>query len=721
MAEKKLHLDASACVGTDGSAISSFVDTSGYVRNFTQSGGSRPALYLRALAGRPGVLFDGSDDSMTGQGVLSQYFGASAFSVLCVFKPLAVDTNSATIYSNDAIWTVSNGYAGMYLRSAPDLYAYVSDSGGDKSTSKSISKSDVVVASMYLSGGTLYLSVNGGSYGSVSSGPPNVMTGVPQIGVSHSGGYYFRGYLGELVIYDAVPSDLATLYSDLRNKYAITRPANLGDARERLSLEARRWRAERAEVSVTAPAAAALGLAPGTAVSMAHSLIPSPHGVATAKDWARFEGTLTRVEPSPETDTMRLILRDRRRYLCSVWYVPAGLLSAPSLGIGVARLGTGQAWAHTRSTPAWVEEYDGHVVEVPVGFEGFDRGGQLSEGTGTPLLLNSAFAEGATSWTCVNAAVDTAVRFAEPAVSPQTMKLTYSGGVATITQAVASVTARYLYLACDHMEDGLGAATDWRLQRSTDSKYYDASDGTWKVADTVNFFTTRTGSFTRDYSGLIDKGSTTSETLTLRLRNGTSGSSWIGWVDFTAGRWPGSRILTRAAADARAATSQTIANNSSLTRSWPNAHGTIIAVVDPWWTSSEIDTATMVVAYAYHDASNYWLLQYAGASGAWQFVCRAAGSSVTATKTASVTRGTRVTVAGRWTGTSGELGLAPYTIDVFVDGVQGTSATAAALPTETSPSSVYVGTDTTNHLNGRLCAWTITPTVLTATEIAGGA
>jgi hypothetical protein len=94
---------------------------------------------------------------------------------------------------------------------------------------------------------------------------------------------------------------------------------------------------------------------------------------------------------------------------------------------------------------------------------------------------------------------------------------------------------------------------------------------------------------------------------------------------------------------------------------------------------------------------------------------------VTATKTASVTRGTPVTVAGRWTGTSAELGLASYTIDVFVDGVQGTSAASAALPTQAASSTVYKGTDGTNHLNGRLLALTITPTVLTATEIAGGA
>lgn len=718
MAEKKLHLDAGAAVGTDGSAVSNFPDVSGYLRGFGQTGANRPTLYLRALAGRPGVLFDGVNDYMTGPGVLSQYFGASAFAVLCVFKALTVDTNSATIYSNDAVWTVSNGYAGMYLRSAPDLYAYVYD-GADKSTSKSISKADVVVASMYLSGGTLYLSVNGSSYGSVASGATSVVTGVPQIGVSHSGTNYFRGYLGELIIYDGVPSDLSTLYSDLRNKYAITRPANLSDSRERLSLELRRWRTERGEVSVSVPAAAALGLAPGTAISMAHSLIPSPHGVATAKDWARFEGTLVRVEPQPETDSMRLILRDRRRYVCSLWYVPGGMLSAPSLGTGVARLGTGQAFAHTRSSPAWVEEYDGHIVEVPVDFEGFDRGGQCLEGAGTPLLLNSAFADGSTSWTLSNAALDTSVRFAEPAVSPNTMAISAPGVSGYIQQTTAATTQRYLYLAVDHLDQGASSDIAWALQRGSDSKWY--VGGSWQVGYDVNFFAQNTA-WTRDYSGLIDKGSTSSETLLVEISSRVNGgTSWVGWVDLVTGRWPGSRILTRTAADTRAATSQTVANNNTLTRSWPNSHGTIIAVVDPWWTSSEISTATMVVAYAYHDASNYWLLQYDGTTGAWQFTCRAAGSSVTATKTASVTRGTAVTVAGRWTGTSAELGLASYTIDVFVDGVQGTAAASAALPTQAASSTLYLGTDGTNHLNGRLLALTITPTVLTATEIAGGA
>jgi hypothetical protein len=95
------------------------------------------------------------------------------------------------------------------------------------------------------------------------------------------------------------------------------------------------------------------------------------------------------------------------------------------------------------------------------------------------------------------------------------------------------------------------------------------------------------------------------------------------------------------------------------------------------------------------------------------------GSTVTATKTATVTRGTKYAIACRWTGVEGELDLAAYTVSVFVDGVKGTDATSAA-PTFTSPETFFRGSDGSlaRQANGVMGEIRVFPQALTDEEMA---
>jgi hypothetical protein len=143
--------------------------------------------------------------------------------------------------------------------------------------------------------------------------------------------------------------------------------------------------------------------------------------------------------------------------------------------------------------------------------------------------------------------------------------------------------------------------------------------------------------------------------------------------------------------------------------------------VTPDWSSADLASTEDQYIYwmetnggADHDA-----LYYDASAGAWVFERKVGASTYTASKTASVTRGTTYAIASRWTGVEAELGLTAYTVSVFVDGVKGTDATSAA-PTFTSPEVLYRGSDSSfaKHINAAVREVRILPYAPTDEEIA---
>ena len=85
-AELKLHLDPGAIAGlSEGEVIATWPDVSGYGRNVAPQGGT--AYYSpTGMGGLPGVVISGTEWFL-GQGVLSQYIGASAWAM--VARPIS--------------------------------------------------------------------------------------------------------------------------------------------------------------------------------------------------------------------------------------------------------------------------------------------------------------------------------------------------------------------------------------------------------------------------------------------------------------------------------------------------------------------------------------------------------------------------------------------------------------------------------------------------------
>jgi hypothetical protein len=151
-----------------------------------------------------------------------------------------------------------------------------------------------------------------------------------------------------------------------------------------------------------------------------------------------------------------------------------------------------------------------------------------------------------------------------------------------------------------------------------------------------------------------------------------------------------SRIVTDGAAGTRAKSRLLIGNGTGV-RCVNAAQGTLLAEVVADWATADIGNTNRGIFYAYHDASNYLLVQYNGTSDRFEFLLRRSGTTVTAYKSQTVVKGTAYKIAARWTGVEAELGLSAYTASLFVDGTKGTDATAGGVMTEAGTANLEVG------------------------------
>lgn len=720
MSELKLRLQAGATPGADGSALDYIADTSGYLRGFQQTtAGERPTKYSRALAGKPGAGFDGGD-WLQGPGQLgASYIGAgTSWSMLAVLRPRAAATAHGD-YRDAAVVVDAGGYWGLFVQSTPSLTFYVFDGSGHAATVAFDAFGDLLVVSAKMTGGKVYLSVNGSAYADATTGAPSVLTGAPQIGRNHDSTQYFVGELGELWLNEGLPTDHEDQYQALQRQYSIERPPVYEDIRDRLSRELLAWRSEYGDAEVRVPLHLSLGVAPGSRFSVWHPYLPAPEDAASGPaDHELWTGTVLRVGSQAGGSHRTLTLRGLRRYLRSFWYVPAGLTGDPYLGVGIPRLFGGQTWTFERDSPAWVEGQDGTLLELPSNAEAWDRRGQILDGPAENVLTNSSAALGLTDWTTANVTLDSTVRLFDRSVTPQSWKLGYSGGAATLSRVVAKGANRYWCLSF-YYQNLAAAGVDWSVVRSSDGKAWDDATAAWVAAPHVNFVAD-SEDWVRALPKRIDTGSTSAENLTITIRNAAASDAWIGHVQFQASSWHGAVIHTRAVAVTRAADLITLSNDSGA-RVLNNAHGTVLFGFVPWWTSNKVVSgSTFTVFEVVYSGGNSWRCDYDGTTGALRLVSIAGGVTTTATVVTGVTEGVEVLGAVRWTGASGELGLSPYTLDVFADGVKGTAAVSAALPTEAASSDLTIGSGNSAYLWGRLTRIAFLPVCLTDDEIVGG-
>lgn len=199
--------------------ISAFEDSSANNLDLTAISGSEPLYITNNLNGKPIARFDGVDDRLfLSGGALSSYLSASAGTVYAVFKAVAITTNNTiNTYLNDCVWSDVSGYAGLFLRTTPQVAAYNWDVNDDD-VSESISTGTWYIVKWRHAGGNLFISVNGGSETSIASGNTGDLTSTFQIGFSN--GIYSEIDLAEIIAYNtSITTDTSRDY--LNGKYAV--------------------------------------------------------------------------------------------------------------------------------------------------------------------------------------------------------------------------------------------------------------------------------------------------------------------------------------------------------------------------------------------------------------------------------------------------------------------------------------------------------------------
>lgn len=468
-----------------------------------------------------------------------------------------------------------------------------------------------------------------------------------------------------------------------------------------------------------------------------YSEIAGPH--ATAEGWTTDPGGrhylwVESAEWDHETQTVTLTCRDQRGRMC--WLYDSGTASAagPQRN-GVMRISPGAVWTMTRASSAELLDATGQLVSVPANVEAHADQGYISQDSRTNYLKNSAWALGVdVNWTSSGEGSNGSDILADTSIGLWTQDLSarcleIKGGspahAADLEHVADAVTGRTGHHAISIFHIDTGGPMSWALQRSVDSKWYRSSDSTWQASKTWNALTQR-ADWTRDVVHRVDVGGTsTSLTLRIGIPSATAVAgqlSRVAQAQIEAGRWAASPILTTDASVTRAGDSLTVSNNSG-SRTLCVDRFTVSFEVTPFWSAADLTSSDfMTVFVGSHDSNNAVSLGYRGDTGAWSATLRVAGVNYTAAATHSPVAGVRYLLTVRLVGSAGELDKTPYTLELLVDGVPGTTtATASGPMTEASPAEFRIGHYASNlRFHGHIRQVLSSPEVLSDTEIERG-
>jgi hypothetical protein len=479
----------------------------------------------------------------------------------------------------------------------------------------------------------------------------------------------------------------------------------------------------------------------GDDFSVVHPAGPHPQGLG----W-RFQPTSERQlfrlrETTLDLNAMIVtpLADDRRDFLCSFWETFEAIRT--SLGEdGNIQLHAGGTIAMNRAGDMYDADPGSYLVSrygagikalVDHGSAASPARGMVIEDVRTNYFRRASFINGTTGWSSggggglggtIAAETPTDPLFA-PEVSNNCLKITHGDASAahTVTSpdAPSSVTISGVHrISIDHRDDS-GADFTWRLRRTSDTFFYRDDTGVWQagtVDNTVTASTTRT----RYVSKPIDFGGATAFNMTYRQPSGGAANrvNRLYHVQLENGYAVTSRIPTTTDPVARALATYAYGHTTTK-RALLVTNGTWQGKWVPFFSSSDVSSGTITIWEIVFDANNHLRLQYNAATGNLEFQIRASGTTTTATKSVTLTRGTEVDLAVRWTSTAAELGLTARTHSVFAAGVKGTDATRAADPTEGS-ASLYMGGSSTVGANGKLRRWQWTPVCRRDEEIARG-
>lgn len=734
---------ASTFVLSDGDVCGNWIDYGGGGRTLTVTPASGfPKYRSNVIAGYPAIEMGGSGYFInTSWGWRTNLLNHTIFVVFL--------TNNTT--GQNPILCSQGGSVAEGFRAGPASGASAGNaSGAWESTSASFVVEQAVSSGAWHYGyvaltnaAQLAISIDGATEATTAlSGSRNATYPSDYCTINADGGAYWNaGYLAEAFVFSSHlgSSDKAAMNAYLRDKYFGVAPGQQEQVRD---VGARRlWMRRRPggvfEVSVPLWALDADIL---DRIAAEAQVGPAPGAAGWgAKKWQRRAFSLQRIICDPGAQVVKLLLLDRRPLDVLLWdSARTDERNASARQSGVARMGKTVAFVFARLSLAWIDNPADPtaVVQCAQNERAINRIGEYLEEARTNEVVRSSFASGTTGLTLAGTgtngsaiAVDTGDLFFDTGSTPNSLKFTagspHAAELRATFPASASITANQVVrVSIDHKTDS-GEGLYWRLQRGVDSWYWNDSGAAWQSGSVDNSMPTHADRDPADryVSKKIDVGgSATTLTLSVFLQTGGTASriSHLYHVQIEKGTFPTSRIVTDGAAVTRVKT-ELSHEITTAAKQYDPALGALWCQVTPDWSSADLGSTEDQYLFwmetnggADHDA-----LYYDASAGAFVFERKVGGSTYTASKTATVTRGTTYSLGCRWTGVEAELDLPAYTISVFVDGVKGTDATSAA-PTFTSPEVLYRGSDASfaKQINGAVRELRIFPYAPADEEIA---
>jgi len=559
------------------------------------------------------------------------------------------------------------------------------------------------------------------------------------------GTFWNAGYIAEVFFFNSnlSSSDKAAMFDYLRSKYFDAVPSQ--NERVRDVLSRRLWLLRRPQgiLEITVPLRM-LDADILDRVAIEHQLGPDPSGAGwRGKKWQRQAFSIQRMDVNPGAGTVRLQLLDRRPLDVLLW--DTARTDIPALGIdttrrsGVAQIMKGNAIVFVRAQRAWVTNPSdaSSVIEIASNEHAYSSAGEHLEEQRTNEISRSSFVDGTTGLTLTGTgtggsaiATDPDERLFNPEVLAPSLKFTAGSPHSVDLKAAFPATASIpggtnVRLTIDHKTDS-GEPLHYQLTRSADGWFWNDATPAFQAGAVNNSLGTQSTRYAgaRYHSKKIPVGAGASTlTVAVLLPSGGTASriSHLYHGQIEKGSFATSRIVSQlGVAQTRNKTEHTI-EVTTAAKVYDPALGAWFCEFVPGWSSADLGSSEdrYIFWQETNGGADHDTLFYDASAGAFVFERKVGASTYTATKTASVTRGTAVKLAARWTGAEGELDLTAYTVSVFVDGVKGNDATSAA-PTFTSPETLHRGHDGSkaNHANGAIREVRVFPYALADEEIA---